>query len=117
MDLTYVDAQNLKSLEHYAVALVMGILSLKTLETYHIKAEDLGILKDDMSCRANTIVWDLRRDIKLYYDQLQSILELLPDDFNPDSIVESLKIQELTKARQMTRKKKINKCNTNEERK
>lgn len=106
MDLTYVDAKNLKSLEHYAVALVMGILTLNTLETYHIRAEDLGILEEDMSCRANTIIWDLRRNMKLYHDQLKSVLELLPEDFTPDSIIESLKQQELTKARQMTRKSK-----------
>lgn len=110
MDLTYVDAKNLKSLEHYAIALVSGILSLKTLEAFHIKAEDLGILQEDMSCRANTIVWDLRRNIKQYYDQLESVLELLPEDFTPESIIEALKKEELTKARQMTRKSK--KCDT-----
>lgn len=110
MDLTYVDAKNLKNLEHYAVALVMGVLSLKTLEQYHVRAEDIGILKEDMSCRANTIIWDLRRDMKLYQDQLESVLELLPEDFSTDTIIETLQKQELTKARQMTRKKRVKKC-------
>jgi len=110
VDLTYVDAKSLKSLEDYAVALVTGMLSLKTLEAFHIKAVDLGILSEDMSCRANTIIWDLRRDIKLYKDQLESVLELVPDDFNANTIIESLKKLELTKARSMTRKAK--KCDT-----
>ncbi len=106
MDLTYVDAKNLKNLEGYAVALTTGMLSLKTLENFHIRAIEIGILPEDLSCRCNTIVWDLRRMIKLYKDQLESVLELLPDDFNATSIIDMLKKSELTKARQMTRKPK-----------
>lgn len=106
MEVTYVEPNSLKNLEGYAVALVTGMLSLKTLENFHIKAVDIGILKEDQTCRCNTIVWDIRRCIKLYQDQLESVLELLPSDFNAQAIVEMLKKQQLTKARSMTRKKK-----------
>lgn len=106
MEVTYVDAKKLKTLEEYAIALVTGMFSLKTLENYHIRAIEIGILTEDLNCRANTIVWDMRRMLKLYQDQLEGVLELLPDDFNTSTIIETLKKQGLTKARQMTRKKK-----------
>lgn len=112
MDLTYVDAKNLKDLEGYAVSLAMGILSLSTLEKFHIRAVEIGILPEDLSCRSNTIVWDLRRLMKLYQDQLEGVLELVPDDFNAQTIIASLQQAELKKARQMTRKKKETKCDT-----
>ncbi len=104
MDLIYVDAKKFKSLEEYAIALVTGMLSLKTLENFHIHAVQIGILSEDLACRANTIVWEIRRNIKLYQDQLESVLELLPEDFNVTKIVEVLKANELTKARAMIRK-------------
>lgn len=106
MEYRYVDASKMKSLEDYAIALVMGILSLKTLESFHVRAVDLGVLKEDHECRLNTIVWDLKRIMKLYNDQLASILELVPDDFNVESIMESLRQQELSKARSIVRMKK-----------
>ena len=112
MDLTYVDAKSLKSLEGYAIALVTGMLSLKTLESFHVRAIEMGLLTEDLACRANTIVWDLRRDIKLYKDQLETVLELLPEVFNTEAIIEMLKKAELTKARAMTRKPRVKKCDT-----
>lgn len=107
MEVTYVDATKLKTLEEYALALASGMLSLKTLEGYQKRAIEIGLMPEDMNCRANTIVWDLRRMMKLYQDQLEGTLELLPDDFNASTIIDTLKKQELTRARQMTRKKKV----------
>lgn len=106
MDHTFVDEQSLKSLEDYAVLLVTGMLSLKTLQNIQVKAVEIGILPEDLNERDNTIIWDLRRLMKLYQKQLQDVLELVPDDFNVDTIIEGLKKKELTKARSMTRKKK-----------
>lgn len=104
MQVTYVDTTRLKTLEEYAIALVSGMLSIKTLEEYHVRAIEIGILTEDLNCRANTIVWDMRRMLKLYQDQLEGVLELLPEDFNASSIIETLKKQHLTKARSLTRK-------------
>jgi len=109
VDLTYVDSKSLKTLEDYAQSLLEGILSLKTLESFHIKAVEIGILPDDLSCRANTIIWDLRRDIKLYMEQLSSVLELVPDDFNEHSMIDKLKKREITLARKLTKKTKVEK--------
>jgi len=106
VDHTFVDSKNLKTLEQYAIALVSGMISLKTLENYHIRANEIGILTEDLICRANTIVWDIRRDIKLYRDQLESVLELLPDTFNAETIIHTLKDLHVKKARQITRTRK-----------
>lgn len=105
MDHTYVDEKNLKSLEDLAVVLVTGILTLQTLHNLQVKAIDLGIMPDEMATRTNTILWDLRRLMKLYQEQTENVLELVPDDFNAEAIINGLKKRELTKARQMIRKK------------
>lgn len=109
MEVTFVDAKKLKTLEDYSVALISGMLSLRTLEEYHKRAVDIGILTEDLSCRANTIIWDIRRMLKLYKDQVESVLELLPDEFNATMIIENLKKQHITKARSLTRKVKVKK--------
>jgi len=109
VDHTYVDAKNLKNLEQYAIALSCGIFSLKTLESFEIRVIDIGILTEDLECRSNTLLWDIRRLIKIYSDQLEGTLELVPDDFNTDTILEILKKQTLTKARSITRKRRVKK--------
>jgi len=92
VDVTHVETKNLNSLEDYAISLAYGMISLKTLENLHIKAIDIGILTEDLSCRANTIIWDIRRDIRLYQEQLESVLELVPDDkLDVDKIIEHMK--------------------------
>lgn len=77
-----------------------------------VRAIEIGILPEDLNERANTIIWDIRRLIKLNQDQVEAVLELLPDDFNANAIVEQLKKRELTKARSMTRKPREKKCDT-----
>jgi hypothetical protein len=110
MDITYADAKNMKNLEQYAVALIVGMFSLKTLEDFQLRAIEIGIMPEDLNCRANTILWDMKRILKLYRDQLESVLELLPVDFKVDMIIENLKKQQLTKARSMIRKNRVKEC-------
>lgn len=110
MDHTFVDEKSLKSLEDYAIYLVSAMLTFKTLQNMQVRALEIGILPEDLSERVNTMVWDIRRLIKLYQEQTESVLELLPDDFNGSTIIENLKKRELTKARQMTRKHRVKKC-------
>lgn len=112
MDHTFVDEKNLKSLEDLAIYLTTAMLSLKTLQNIQVQALEIGIMQEDQAERANTIIWDIRRLIKLYQDQTESVLELLPDDFNHVAIIEKLKERELTKARSMTRKPRVKKCAT-----
>lgn len=101
MDSTYVTSKKMKSLDDYCMALVSGILSLQTLEAFHIRAVEIGILKEDMECRANTIVWDLRRCIKIYHTQLAEALDLLPDEINIAKLIEDLKKIHKTNAKQL----------------
>lgn len=109
MDHTLADEKSLKSLEDLAIYLTTGMLSLMTLQNIQVKALEIGIMKEDQAERANTIIWDIRRLLKLFTDQTESVLELLPDDFNHAAIIEKLKQRELTKARSMTRKPRIKK--------
>jgi len=106
MDHTFVDEKNLKTLEDYAVFLTSGMLTLMTLQNLQVRALEIGIMKEDHAERANTIIWDLRRLMKQYQTQTEQVLEMLPDDFNHEAIIEKLKQGELKKARSMTRKPK-----------
>src|SRR5687768_11869490 len=104
MDLRFVDAKKMKSLEDYVGALVTGLISIKTLLSFHEQAIHLGILKEDQECRANTLLWDFKRLSKLYLEQADSVLDLLPDTITFESILDKLKTQELAKAKQIARK-------------
>lgn len=109
MDLTFVDEKNLNSLEDLAIYLTTAIFTLMTLQNHQVKALEIGIMKEDQAERANTMIWDLRRLMNMYKEQTQSVLDMLPDDFNHEAIIEKLKQRELTKARSMTRKPRVKK--------
>ena len=99
MDHTYVDAKSLKSLDDLAVFLTTALISLQTLHNAQVRAIEIGIMKEDMNERANTIAWDLRRLIKNYKDQLEAVLELLPDDFNAMEAVKKLQAVKMKKSK------------------
>ncbi len=104
MDHTYVDAKSLKSLEDLALFLTSGLLTLITLQNIQVQAIELGIMKEDQMERANTMIWDLRRLMKLYQDQTESVLELLPDDYKVEPIIEKLKAIEFKKLKPKKKK-------------
>lgn len=106
MDLTYVDDTGLKSLEDMSVFLATGILSLNTLHNQQVRALEIGIMPEDAAERSNTMIWDLRRLMKLYQEQLETVWDLLPENFNAQEVITKLQKQELKRARSMTRKKK-----------
>ena len=113
MELKYVESKKkLKTHDDYITALLTGILSLQTLEGFHEQAIDVGILKEDQVCRANTILWDFKRMIKLYTDQACSVLELLPDSFDLDVALEVLRDTEIKKAKALARASKVKPCDT-----
>jgi hypothetical protein len=72
----------METIEQYITMCAMSIISLESLEQYHIRAVELGILKEDQVCLANSLVWDLRRLQKLYKDQAESLLDLVPAGFD-----------------------------------
>lgn len=106
MELTYVDDTGLKSLEDMSVFLATGILSLNTLHNQQVRALEIGIMPEDAAERSNTMIWDLRRLMKLYQEQLETVWDLLPEGFNAQEVINKLQKQELKRARSMTRKKK-----------
>lgn len=106
MDHTLQDEKSLKTLDDYAVILTTNLITLLTLQNLQVRALEIGIMKEDMNERANTIIWDLRRLLKLYQIQLNEVLSILPDDFNGEKIIKNLQEKELTKARSLLRKKK-----------
>lgn len=112
MDLTYVDIKKMNSLEHYAMSLMTGMLSLKTLENFHIRAIDLGLMPEDMMCQANTMVWDIRRLLKIYQNQMECALELIGGDFDVNGILTHLRKDNATQRKRSAKKSKIeNVCN------
>lgn len=104
MEFKHFSPEEMESLDQYAIALVLGMISLKSLVGFHQKALDLGILKEDQECRLNTIIWDIGRLNRLYLMQAESVLELLPDKINVDTILEALKAKELPKKRKKREK-------------
>jgi len=99
MDHTLQDEKALKTLEDLAIYLVTARISLLTLKNAQKRAIEIGIMKEDMNERSNTIIWDLTRLSHLYTEQLEQVLELLPADFSPQE-----QISKMLKKR--TRKKK-----------
>jgi hypothetical protein len=109
MQNTFQNEDGLKTLEDYAVFLASGLLTLMTLQNIQVRALQLGIMKEDHAERANTIIWDLRRCMNQFKAQTESILEMLPDDFDHNAIIERLKDKELKLAKIMTKKAKVEK--------
>lgn len=108
MEMSYVDPGAIETLEHYAVALTLGLMSMQTLAQFHVSAVDKGILADDMIQRTKVILWDIMRTGEQYKDQLRAVLELLPEDFNAESVMEEFKRKEIERAKHLTRKAKKN---------
>lgn len=106
MDHTYADEKSLKSLEDLSVYLTTAMVSLITLQNAQVQAIEIGIMKEDMNERANTIVWDLRRLMKLYKDQLEATLELLPDDFTAGDTIRKLQAENMKRARAIAKEAK-----------
>lgn len=106
MDHTPVDVKSLKTLEDLAIFLSTGFLSLNTLHNTQVRAIELGIMKEDMNERANTIAWDLRRLMKLYETQLHDVLELLPEGFSAEETVKKLQKGILKMAKNRAKKLK-----------
>ncbi len=106
MDHTYVDEKSLKTLEDYALFLTSGILTLNTLHNLQVRAISLGIMSEEQMERSNSIIWELRRLMQQYQAQTVSVLDLLPEDFNAETILTKLKAKEIVRAKALTRKKK-----------
>ncbi len=70
-----ISASDIKSLEDYAVALVTSIISLKSMEMYHIFTYKQGLMNEDEEETSKTILWESKRLIALYTKQLEFITD------------------------------------------
>ena len=100
MQHTFVDVKSLRNLEDYAVLLESSKITLLTLYNIHVRAIEIGILKEDMIERVNTILWDTKRQLKMYIDQLEAVKELLPSKFNPKKQLKRLVKNAIAKERE-----------------
>lgn len=103
MEFSHFAPEEMETLDQYATACVLAMISLKSLIGFQKKALDLGLLKEDEECRLNTIIWDIGRINRLFLDQTESVLERLPETIDIESILKALKAKELPK----TRKKRV----------
>jgi hypothetical protein len=92
-EVSFVNAKSLKTLEHYAAALLSGMISLGTLELFHQQALKKGILDEDEQETAKTICWELQRLLALYRTQINHVLERTELDEKTvlNSLIEILK--------------------------
>ena len=74
-EIQFVNAEELTSLEQYGAALLSSLISLKTLESFHIAAFNKGLLDDDESETGKTICWEIQRLIALYKTQIENVLD------------------------------------------
>jgi hypothetical protein len=70
-----VSAQNMKTLEQYGAAVILGLASLKTLESFHVQAFAKGLLDNDEMETGKTICWEIQRLIALYRTQVEHIVD------------------------------------------
>ncbi len=88
-DVSFVNAEELSTLEEYGAALLSSIISLKTLESFHLAAFNKGILDEDESETGKTICWEILRLIALYKTQIENVLDRT--ELDEDQILLSLK--------------------------
>ena len=71
----FVNPEQLENLEQYGAALLSSLISLKTLEGFHIAAFNKGLLDDDEAETGKTICWEIQRLIQLYKTQINNVLD------------------------------------------
>lgn len=104
-NLNFVSADNLETLEQYAGALLSGICSLKTLESFHLSAYKKGILTEDENENSKSICWEIHRLLNLYQTQMQLILERT--EIKEEDIIAAFKTQMPNVKLPRKRKKKV----------
>ncbi len=88
-DIQFVNPEELTTLEQYGAALLSSLISLKTLEGFHIAAFNKGILDEDEAETGKTICWEIQRLIALYKTQIENVLDRT--EINETQIMESLR--------------------------
>ena len=79
-DIQFLDSDKIHTLEQYAASLLTSMISLRSLEQYHIVAMARGIVEEDEAETCKTICWELRRLMNLYLKQYNQIHDRAPID-------------------------------------
>ena len=75
-EISFVNAEDLKSIEDYAAALLTGMASLRTLYSYHLCAMDKGILTHEDEIKvAESIRFGIDSLLRLYKAQVENMLD------------------------------------------
>lgn len=88
-DVKFVSAEDLSSLEEYGASLISSMISLKTLESFHIAAFNKGLLDEDEAEIGKTICWEIQRLMSLYKTQVENVLDRT--ELNEDAVLDSLR--------------------------
>jgi len=88
-EIKFVNAEDLSTLEEYGAALLSSMISLRTLESFHIAAFNKGLLDDDEAETGKTICWEIHRLMALYKTQIENILDRT--ELSEAQVMESLK--------------------------
>ena len=107
-EIKFVNAEDLESLEQYGAALLSSLISLRTLEGFHLAAFSKGLLDEDEEETGKTICWEIQRLISLYKTQIENVLDRT--ELNEEDILKNLKSMmpdiKLPKKRKTIKKKK-----------
>lgn len=104
-DIKLVNPQGLKTLEQYGAALLSSMISLQTLEQFHVVAFKQGFLEEAETETATSICWDLRRLVASYKKLMELVIERAPLD--EQTVIAELKA--LMPTIKMPKKRKVNK--------
>ncbi len=74
-EVSFVNADELETLEQYGASLLSAMISLRTLESFHIAAFNKGLLDEDESETGKTICWEIHRLVALYKTQIEHVLD------------------------------------------
>jgi hypothetical protein len=88
-NIQFVTSDKLENLEQYGVSFVVGMITIQTLESFHIVALRKGILSDEEAEIVQTICWELRRLMALYKTCMEKILDRT--DIDEEDILSHLK--------------------------
>lgn len=90
MEVRKLKAETIKSLPDYAVCLCLSLVSTRSLELYQATAIQAGILSDEETEHAKTIIWEYRRLEQLVNTQIQKIEERMPEKVDVLAIVSKM---------------------------
>ena len=87
-DETFVDCKNVTTLESYGASLISGMVSIRTLEGFHISAYKAGLFLEEEEECSKTICFELRRLMALYKKQFEMISDRA--EIDEKSVIEEL---------------------------